>query len=74
MEIVRFENVTRAYTNGDHEQRALDDVSMTLEEGRFVVVLGPSGAGKSTLLNMLGGLDSPTGGKIRRKNNTRQCR
>ncbi len=62
MEIVKFENVTRVYTNGDHEQRALDDVSMTLEEGRFVVVLGPSGAGKSTLLNMLGGLDSPTGG------------
>ena len=37
---------------------------MTLEEGKFIVVLGPSGAGKSTLLNLLGGLDSPTSGKI----------
>ena len=37
---------------------------MKLNEGKFVVVLGPSGAGKSTLLNLLGGLDSPTDGKI----------
>ena len=37
---------------------------MTLKEGQFIVILGPSGAGKSTLLNLLGGLDSPTSGKI----------
>ena len=64
MAIVTFENVTRVYKSGDHEQKALDDVNLSLEEGRFVVILGPSGAGKSTLLNMLGGLDSPTSGKI----------
>lgn len=64
MKIVEFENVTRIYTSGDHELRALDNVNMTLDEGKFVVILGPSGAGKSTLLNMLGGLDSPTSGKI----------
>ena len=64
MKIVEFENVTRIYTSGDHELRALDGVNMTLDEGKFIVILGPSGAGKSTLLNMLGGLDSPTGGKI----------
>ncbi len=64
MEIVKFENVTRVYTSGDHELRALDGVDLSLEEGKFVVILGPSGAGKSTLLNMLGGLDSPTSGKI----------
>ena len=64
MSIVKFENVTRIYTSGDHELRALDGVNMELDEGKFVVVLGPSGAGKSTLLNMLGGLDSPTSGKI----------
>lgn len=65
MEIVEFSEVTRVYTSGDHEQRALDGVSFTLEEGKFVVILGPSGAGKSTLLNLLGGLDSPTSGKIK---------
>lgn len=65
MAIVEFEDVSRVYTNGDHEQRALDHVSLKLEEGKFIVVLGPSGAGKSTLLNLLGGLDSPTSGTIR---------
>ena len=65
MAIVEFENVTRIYKAGDHELKALDGINLTLEEGKFVVVLGPSGAGKSTLLNMLGGLDSPTNGTIK---------
>ena len=64
MGIVELKDVSRVYRNGDHEQRALDHVNLSLEEGKFIVVLGPSGAGKSTLLNMLGGLDSPTEGKI----------
>lgn len=64
MSIVEFQNVSRVYTSGDHTQKALDQVNLTLDEGKFVVILGPSGAGKSTLLNMLGGLDSPTEGKI----------
>ncbi len=64
MAIAEFRNVSRVYSNGDHELRALDGVDLTLEEGKFVVILGPSGAGKSTLLNMLGGLDSPTSGSI----------
>lgn len=64
MSIVAFQNVTRIYASGEHEQKALDDVSFSLEEGKFVVILGPSGAGKSTLLNLLGGLDSPTSGTI----------
>ena len=64
MEIVKLENVTRVYKSGDHGQKALDGVDLSLDEGKFVVILGPSGAGKSTLLNMLGGLDSPTSGKI----------
>ena len=62
--IVEFENVTRIYKTGEYELKALNGVNLTLEEGKFVVILGPSGAGKSTLLNMLGGLDSPTSGKI----------
>lgn len=65
MAIVEFKDVTRIYTSGDHELKALDGVNFTLDEGKFVVILGPSGAGKSTLLNMLGGLDSPTSGTIR---------
>ena len=64
MAIVEFKDVTRVYTSGDHELRALDGVNLSLEEGQFIVVLGPSGAGKSTLLNLLGGLDSPTSGRI----------
>ncbi|MBR3423894.1 MAG: ABC transporter ATP-binding protein [Clostridia bacterium] len=64
MSIVQFDNVSRVYTSGDHELRALDRVSFTLDEGKFIVILGPSGAGKSTLLNLLGGLDSPSEGKI----------
>lgn len=64
MSIVQFENVSKIYTSGDHILRALDRVSFTLDEGRFVVILGPSGAGKSTLLNLLGGLDSPSEGTI----------
>ncbi len=64
MAIVEFKDVSRVYTNGEHETRALDHVNLSLEEGKFVVVLGPSGAGKSTLLNLLGGLDSPTEGTI----------
>ena len=64
MAIVEFRDVSRVYRNGEHEQRALDHVNLSLEEGQFIVVLGPSGAGKSTLLNMLGGLDSPTEGTI----------
>ena len=64
MSIVKFDNVTRIYQTGEHELKALDNVSFSLEEGKFVVILGPSGAGKSTLLNMLGGLDSPSAGTI----------
>ena len=64
MAIVELKDVSRVYRTGDHEQRALDHVNLSLDEGKFIVVLGPSGAGKSTLLNLLGGLDSPTDGTI----------
>ncbi len=64
MSLVELKNVSKIYKTGEHELHALDDVSLNLEEGKFVVILGPSGAGKSTLLNMLGGLDNPTDGQI----------
>ncbi len=65
MEAIRFEEVSRVYTSGEHQLKALDQVDLSLEEGKFIVILGPSGAGKSTLLNLLGGLDSPTSGTIK---------
>jgi len=64
MSIVEFKDVTRVYASGEHELKALDGVNLSLDEGKFIVILGPSGAGKSTLLNLLGGLDSPTSGTI----------
>ena len=64
MAILEFRDVTRVYQSGEHQLKALDGVNMSIEEGKFVVVLGRSGAGKSTLLNLLGGLDSPTSGTI----------
>ncbi|MBQ6499171.1 MAG: ABC transporter ATP-binding protein [Ruminococcus sp.] len=65
MPIVEFDNVTKSYKSGEHELKALNGVSFSLDEGKFVVILGPSGAGKSTLLNLLGGLDIPTEGTIK---------
>ncbi|MBR1891245.1 MAG: ABC transporter ATP-binding protein [Clostridia bacterium] len=64
MNIVEMRSVTKRYVAGEHTLNALDGVNLDLEEGKFIVVLGQSGAGKSTLLNLLGGLDSPTEGKI----------
>lgn len=64
MALIELKNVSRVYKSGEHEQKALNEVNLNLDEGKFVVILGPSGAGKSTLLNLLGGLDSPTSGTI----------
>src|SRR6185369_164495 len=57
--------LTKVYRSGEVEVRALDGVDFTLCEGELSVLLGPSGSGKSTLLNILGGLDTPTTGDIR---------
>lgn len=64
MSLVELKEVSRIYTSGDHELKALDDINLSLDKGKFIVILGQSGAGKSTLLNLLGGLDSPTSGQI----------
>ncbi|MCQ2540299.1 MAG: ABC transporter ATP-binding protein [Acetatifactor sp.] len=64
MEIVRLENVTKIYGEGDAKVTALQDVSMSVEKGETMAIVGASGSGKSTLLHMIGGVDIPTSGKI----------
>ena len=64
MGYLTLENVSKEYTTKAGSVKALNGVSFTLNDGEFVVILGPSGAGKTTLLNLLGGMDSATGGKI----------
>ena len=64
MSFVEFKNVTRFFTMGSNVIKASDGVDFTIEEGEFCVIVGPSGAGKTTVLNMLGGMDSVTGGEI----------
>ena len=62
--IIEFKNVVKEYKSGNHILKAIDNVSFTIDEKEFVIILGPSGAGKSTLLNLLGGLDSVSSGQI----------
>jgi NitT/TauT family transport system ATP-binding protein len=63
-ELVRVDHVTQTYTSGARHFTAIDDVSISLNEGEFVSLLGPSGCGKSTLLRMITGLQRPTAGRI----------
>lgn len=64
MEIIRIENVYKAYGSEDTLVKALDNVSLSVNKGEFVAIVGSSGSGKSTLLHILGGVDSPDSGKI----------
>ena len=64
MDILVVNNLCKTYGNGYTKVEALKDVSFTVSKGEFVTVVGESGSGKSTLLNLLGGLDTPTSGKI----------
>lgn len=64
MAFVEFADVNKIYQMGEVEVAAVRDMSFTIEQGEFVVIVGPSGAGKTTLLNMLGGMDSATSGTI----------
>lgn len=62
MSLVEVKNMYKIYNPGENEVRAIDGISLTIEEGEFVAIIGQSGSGKSTLMNMLGLLDIPTSG------------
>jgi len=64
MEVLRTEGLNKYYITGEQRVEALKDVNISIKQGEFVAVVGPSGSGKSTLLHLLGGLDSPTSGKV----------
>ena len=60
----KLQNVSRIFGEGDAQVKALDNVSLSIRRGEFVLIVGSSGSGKSTLLNMIGLLDKPTSGKV----------
>jgi putative ABC transport system ATP-binding protein len=63
--MIEIENITKVYQMGETEVRALNGVSLKIDDGEWVAVTGPSGSGKSTLMAILGCLDSPTSGVYR---------
>ncbi|MDQ2921457.1 MAG: ABC transporter ATP-binding protein [Acidobacteriota bacterium] len=62
--LLEARNISKVYQMGTTSVTALDNVSLTMQEGQFVSIQGTSGSGKSTLLNMVGGLDHPTTGEV----------
>ena len=64
MEILKVEHLSKTYGTGEARVEALKDASFSLQKGEFAAVVGESGSGKSTLLNCVGGLDTPTAGKV----------
>ena len=64
MGILESKDLCKTYGSGENEVKALDHVSINIEDGEFISIVGTSGSGKSTLLNMLGGLDRPDSGIV----------
>ncbi|HSW85399.1 MAG TPA: ABC transporter ATP-binding protein [Candidatus Saccharimonadales bacterium] len=67
--LIELHNITKTYHLGGETLNALDNVSFSVQSGEFIAITGPSGSGKSTLANIIGGLDSPTGGSVHVDNN-----
>ena len=68
MSILELQNVEKTYGEKENQVQALRGINLQVKEGEFVAIVGTSGSGKSTVLNLIGGLDSPTKGKIFIKN------
>ena len=68
LNILEANDLKKYYGNEPNITKALDGVTLSIEQGEFVAIVGTSGSGKSTLLNMMGGLDTPTSGSIRVQN------
>lgn len=64
VDIIRCEQLSKIYNAGEGRVAALDGVTLAFEKGAFTAITGPSGSGKSTLLHLLGGLDTPSSGKV----------
>lgn len=64
MEILRTEHLVKTYGTGENAFNAVNDISLSINQGEFVAIVGASGSGKSTLMHMIGGVDKPTSGRI----------
>lgn len=64
MEILKCENISKVYGKGESQVHALNQINIKIDKGEFVSIVGASGSGKSTLLHLIGGVDTPTQGKI----------
>lgn len=62
--MIKLKNITKTYQMGEETIHALSGIDLAVAEGEFVAIVGPSGSGKSTLLHIIGGLDSPTSGRV----------
>ncbi len=64
MKVIDINNLTKIYNESEVKVKAVDNISISFEQGEFAAIVGPSGSGKTTLLNLIGGLDKPTEGQV----------
>jgi len=64
MSILKIEKISKSYGSGENQVKALDNVSLEIQNGEFIAITGSSGSGKSTLLHIIGSVDKPTSGRV----------